>query len=546
MTRRRALALTGMAAFMSACGGDSDTDSGSEGSAAGSTAGGSTATQATSQDAPQRGGILKVKGPPEPTHFDVSRDASAYVIEIGSAMYSGLLRIDAQKLPEERVITGDLAESWEVAPDGLQYTFNLRKGVTWHDGKPLTAQDVIATIERAPSVHPTRDLFGVVQSVTAPNDTTAVVKLSQPASYFPSLMAHVTSAILPAHVLTVDAESLRTKPVGTGPFKFVSWDHNVNVKLTRNEQYFLPNLPYLDGLEYTLLPDAQAEVNALRTGQIHVSGQFLGISSDDVKTLKSAVPNMQTFPTRSSVIYTYWTNNATAPFNNPLVREALSLVFDQTKIIEFGFNGNGFPCGFTLSGGLSDARRAELIPGFDGVTKDDITKAKSLMQQAGLGSGVTVDFVRGDTAAYDTHQTVVQDMVKEIGITLKPVNAKYPAELVPLVVSGKYQTAYAPWVFTLIHPTSFLSANVTGGADNRVGYSNSAYDAAYARLLSSTNETEQDQISAQMEEMLTRDRPWVPGQMFGGYIAAQPSVRGFPGVGFIRDYYDHLYTWLAG
>lgn len=557
ISRRHGLALTGAAAFLAACGSDSKSDTGVSGAstggtsgaggASGTSSGGSSTTVAgQATETVRRGGILKVKGPPEPTHFDVGRDASAYVIEIGSTMYSGLVRIDPRKLPGERAIIGDLAESWEISSDGLQYTFKLRKGVTWHDGKPFTGQDVIATLQRAPTVHPSRDLFKVVQSVTAPDDTTAVVKLTQPASYFLSLLAHVCSAILPAHILTADAESLRTKPVGTGPFKFVSWDHNVRVKVARNEQYFLPGLPYLDGIDYTLLADAQAELNALRTNQIHISGQFLGINSEDIKTLKSSIPNVQSWLTGSSVIYTLWLNNTTAPFNNPAVREAMSLVFDQKKMIEFGFNGNGLPCGFTLSGGLTDAKRKELIPGYRGVTRDDITKAKALMQQAGLGSGITIEWLRGDTAGYDVYQTVMQDMVKDIGITLKPVSAKYPAELVPLVVGRKYQFSFAPWTFTVIHPTGFLASNISTGADNRAGYSNPAYDAAYAKMLASTSDAEIAQISAQMEEMLARDRPWLAGQQFGGYMAAQPVVKGFNGVGFIRDYYDHLITWLSG
>src|SRR5262249_42758165 len=158
------------------------------------------------------------------------------------------------------------------------------------------------------------------------------------------------------------------------------------VKLARNQQYFIPGVPYVDNLEYVLITtgDTAGEVNALRTGQIHISDQFLGISADDVKTLKAAVPAMQSWLTLSSVIEAFFLNNSQPPFNNPPVRQALALVLDQKKVVEFGFNGNGGSCGFNLSAGMSDAQRKTAVPGFDGVSKDNIAKAKALMQAAGL------------------------------------------------------------------------------------------------------------------------------------------------------------------
>jgi peptide/nickel transport system substrate-binding protein len=568
-TRRRALAVGGAAALLGAvaCSSSKSSNNNTSGgntsnsaaapatvrpaSASGAVpaaavATGSPAAASVPQDNVRRGGTLKIRGN-EPSNFDVTSNASAFVIEIGSPIFSSLLRIDPKKLPQQRAIIGDLAESWELSPDGLQYTFHLRKNVNWHDGKPFSSQDVVTTLQRAPKVHPAKDLFSVISSVTAPDANTAVIKLSQPASYMLALLSHVTSAIAPAAILSTNADSLKTSPIGTGPFKFVSWDHNVSVKLARNPQYFIQGAPYVDNLEYPLITvgDTAGEVNALRTGQIHISDQFLGISADDVKTLKSAVPSIQSWLTLSSVIEAFFLNDATPPFNNPQVRQALALVLDQKKLIEFGFNGNGAPCGYNLSAGMSDQQRQTAIPGFNGVSSDNISKAKALMQQAGLGSGVTVDFVRGQGTAADSQQNVFQDMFKDIGITLKPTVIKYPDEVVPALVGHKFQAGHAPWVFTVIHPTSYLSVNVTSGADNRNSYSNTTYDGLYDKLLKATTDAEEQQIAAQMEQILTTDFPWVPTNLFGGYMAAASTVKGFNGVGFIRDYYDHLYTWLS-
>src|SRR5260370_27186348 len=99
-----------------------------------------------------------------------------------------------------------------------------------------------------------------------------------------------------------------------------------------------------------------------------------------------------------------------------------------------------------------------------------------MMQQAGLGSGITVDFIRSPGSAADTQQNVLQDMFKDIGITLKPTVLNYPDQLVPALLSHKYQAGHAAWAITIVHPTSYLGLNVTDGVDNRAGYSNPAYD----------------------------------------------------------------------
>ena len=158
-----------------------------------------------------------------------------------------------------------LAESWKMSADGLTYTFKLRRGVSWHDGRPFTAADVIFSYrDMLIQTHSrARTTMATVANYAAPDDHTVVIKLKQ--KFAPFINA-LDLPIMPKHLY--EGKDFRTNPanqtpIGTGPFKFAEWRRGEYVRLVRNEKYYKPGLPYLDEIYFRVIPDAATRVVAL-------------------------------------------------------------------------------------------------------------------------------------------------------------------------------------------------------------------------------------------------------------------------------------------
>ncbi len=188
---------------------------------------------------------------------------------VAGLIYNGLIKYD-----KNLKIVGDLAESYQVSPDGLTITFKLRRNVTWHDGKPFTSRDVLYTYRviidpKTPTAY--SEDFKQVAAVTAADAHTVVVRYARP--YAPSL-ASWGVAILPSHLLEgqdITRSPLARKPVGTGPFRFAEWVAGQKIVLEANKDYF-EGRPYLDRYVFRLIPDTSTMYMELKAGGIDQMG----------------------------------------------------------------------------------------------------------------------------------------------------------------------------------------------------------------------------------------------------------------------------------
>ena len=177
-----------------------------------------------------------------------------------------------------------LAESWEISDDNLTWTFTLRDGVTFHNGRALVADDVVYSFERIIEEGANGWRFGAVESVTAPDDETVVIQLTQPS---PNLLVSIGGfkgmSIIARE--TVEDGTIGTKPVGTGPFRFVSQSPDGGIVLERNPDYWRADegLPRLDGIRFVQIPDAGTKLTALRTGEVH---WIDAVPPQDIENLK--------------------------------------------------------------------------------------------------------------------------------------------------------------------------------------------------------------------------------------------------------------------
>ena len=209
-------------------------------------------------------------------------------------VFNNLIMFDQHAAQDSlQSIVPDLATTWVWNEDGTELTFQLRRGINWHDGKPFTAQDVKCTwdlrMDKAPEklrANLLKSAFYNLTEVTTNGDWEVTFHLKRPQPAFPMLLADGFVPIYPCHVPPRD---MRTHPVGTGPFKFIEYKPNEYIKVTRNPDYWKPGRPYLDGIEYTVIKDPSTAVLAFTAGKFDMTfPQTLSIPL--VKNIQSQVP----------------------------------------------------------------------------------------------------------------------------------------------------------------------------------------------------------------------------------------------------------------
>ena len=229
------------------------------------------ATSAMAEE-PKRGGTLTMALQQTPRHLNPAVQSGTATGQPGTQLFASLLRYDEGWEPQPY-----LAETWEVSEDGLSVTVNLVKGATFHDGAPITSEDVAFSIDTVKANHPFKSMFAPVTEVETPDANTAIIKLSKP---HPALLLAMSSqllSIIPKHVYG-DGQDSKAHPansenvVGSGPFKLVEFKRGEHVILERYDDYFMEGLPYLDRIVMRILPDESTRAIALESGELQLSG----------------------------------------------------------------------------------------------------------------------------------------------------------------------------------------------------------------------------------------------------------------------------------
>lgn len=256
-------------------------------------------------------------------------------------MFNGLTRIS-----EDLKLHGDLAETWVASADAKTWTFQLRRGVKFHDGSELVADDVVAFFRRLldPANNaPSRTGYDMIERVEAPDAATAVFTLSLPYGGFADILADGQVKITPragaGQMATkpVGTKPVATKPVGTGPFKLVSYAAGDRLVLARNPDCFEPGMPKLEGVELQVIPEMSVKIAALQAGDIDV---VWDLPLDQVKLLSGDTAlRVDSVPTSS------WDgaimNNMIPPFNDKRVRQAFHMTVDKADVVELTLFGQG-------------------------------------------------------------------------------------------------------------------------------------------------------------------------------------------------------------
>ena len=291
---------------------------------------------------PRRGGVLNAMASPEPAILILGLNLQGPTQYISSKIYQGLLTYSEKLEPVPL-----LAKKWSLSEDRKTYTFKLQENVKFHDGEPMTADDVIFSImkfqmEVSPRARP---IFSKIKKASAPDPLTVVLTLDAPFDPFILMFDATACNIVPKHIY--EGTDYRTNPknqtpVGTGPFQFVEWQRGNFIRLKRFDDYWQPNQPYLDEIIFRVIPDSQSRSLALQTGQAQIS-QANDIEPFDVPRFK-AMPNMD-------VDYKGWEyaaplswieiNHRVKPLDDVRVRQAMSAAIDRDFLLKRVWFGIG-------------------------------------------------------------------------------------------------------------------------------------------------------------------------------------------------------------
>jgi peptide/nickel transport system substrate-binding protein len=218
------------------------------------------------------GGVLRQYMIDSPASMSIHEEATIYAQRPMMAVFNNLVLFD-QHIKQNTLdsIVPDLATGWSWSEDGTELTFPLRQGVKWHDGKPFTANDVKCTWDLLANrsseklrINPRKAWYRNLEEITTKGDFEVTFHLKRPQPSFLALLASGFSPVYPCHV---PARDMRSHPIGTGPFKFVEFKPNERIVVTRNENYWRKDRPYLDGIEYTIAKNRSTAILAFIAGK---------------------------------------------------------------------------------------------------------------------------------------------------------------------------------------------------------------------------------------------------------------------------------------
>ena len=316
----------------------------------------------------RQGGTLIAALPRDIVTLDPHRNTLAvFRANFRSAVFDSLVFVRPNLSVEPR-----LAESWDTSRDGKTITFRLRKDVVFHDGKPFTASDVAFTVRRIlnpKTASPMIPYVDVVQGIQILSKHVIRFRLKHPALYFIPLLNWVQI------VSGSSISSIETRPIGTGPFKFVEWKPNDQIVLERNDRYFRRGLPASDGVVYKVIPDSEARIASLRAGSVHMVDP---VAAKDLDKLSSL--GFRVFSTPPTMRYQNFHINTArgGALGDKRVRQAMSHAFDRDAYVKAVWFGHARP---SVTPFVKEM--PTYLPGADRRYPFDLTKADALLAQAG-------------------------------------------------------------------------------------------------------------------------------------------------------------------
>jgi peptide/nickel transport system substrate-binding protein len=376
--------------------------------------------------AQKAGGVLKIQHWDSPASMSILEEATYSVVVPNMGVMNNLVMYK-QDVPQNSMqsIIPDLADSWTASEDGTEVTFKLHPGVKWHDGKPFTANDVKCTWDLLQGkakeklrVNPRQAWWHNVDAVTADSDLQTTFHLKHPQPALLALLASGYSPIYPCHVAPAQ---MRQHPIGTGPFKFVEYKPNEHIKVARNPDYWKKGRPYLDGIEYIIVPNRSTAILGFVAGQFDMTWPF-SVTIPLLKDVKIQAPQANCQLATNNGTVNLLVNRDKPPFDNADLRKAFALSLDRKSFIGILTEGQGKIGGAMLPPptglwGMPPEMLAT-IPGYGPDVAKNRAEAREIMQKLGYGPDkkLEVKVSTRNVATFRDPAVILIDQLKEINV----------------------------------------------------------------------------------------------------------------------------------
>ncbi len=486
--------------------------------------------------AQKHGGIMTMPLMDTPPSPSLHEEATISVVVPFMSLFNNLIVYDQhQPRNQDHTIVPDLATHWSWDGPRTSLTFQLRDGVKWHDGKPFTSADVKCTWDMVSGLapgkirkSPRQEWYANVESITVNGEREVTFHLKRPQ---PSLLAMLASGYSPVYPCHVTSAAMRTKPIGTGPFRFIEYRMNEIIRLERNPDYWKKGLPYLDGIEVQVVPSRATRMLGLVVGKYDVSFPT-DVTVGLVKDLQSQAPSVlckiRSIGTSNLII-----NRDAPPFDNPNIRRAFALTLDRkafNTIMNEGVPGIGASMLAAPDGiwGVPPEMLAT-FPGYGPDIASDREKARVLMNNAGYSSQkrLAVKIFTRNVSTFRDPALILADQLKEIFIDAELDVVETP-QFYNRVFKKDYQVGMNATGYSLDDPDQVFYENYgCGSLRNYTNYCNREIQAMFDAQSQEADVSKRKVMVWEIERRLLEDvaRPVTyHGQQAGCW---QPYVKNY-------------------
>lgn len=500
-----------------------------------------TAPSVLAAEKPQYGGLLRVAIAGDPPSLDMHQEQTFKVLIPMSTCYNTIVMFDPHGFPN---IVGDLAESWSRSDDGMHWTFELHRGVKFHDGSEMTSADVKASWDKIvfpPKgvVSPRKSFYQAIDSIEAPSKYTVVFNLKYPSASFLAMLAHPANLIYAKKYLDQDKHYYKRHVMGTGPYKLKEWVRGSHLEVERNPDYFRQGRPYLDGAKYFMIKDLSARAKSVRSGRTDV--ELRGFPPAEVEAMKEQLGDRIVVRYPKAMIH--WgvaINVDHKPFDDERVRKALSLALNRYDMVQV----LGPLTGLETVGGLVHPdtpyalsnEELQSLPGFSRDYEQNVKDAKRLLKEAGYPNGFrTVLTNRSVKLPYIDFGVYLISSWKKIGIEAEH----------KLVESATWSKSRRTRNFELMvdpyssaaagDPDELLVKFISGGSPNWGRFSEPKADALFDQQKVALDEQKRVQMVKDMQRAVLEKAYWIPG-LWWTRIEVRSSR--------IKNYEPHHSHWM--
>ncbi|UUV18509.1 ABC transporter substrate-binding protein [Fusobacteria bacterium ZRK30] len=454
------------------------------------------------------GGELVVRISQDMDFLDPHKALAAGTYEVMFNVFEGLL-----KPTHEGKLIPAVAESFKISKDNLVYTFKLRDGIKFHNGKDVEIEDIIFSLTRIGGDFSgnsiVRDLAKNIKNIKKIDDKTVAIELKKVDG---TILSKFTTAIIPRDVVDIEQS-----PIGTGPFKFIEYLPGQKLLMEKFSDYWIGGVPTIDKVEFSIIKDEQSSILSLQRGEIDL---YPRMGSTHISILENT---NNIIVTEQNLMQILSLNNKVKPFDDLRVRQAIAYAIDSEEIIDTLDAGLGKAIGTNMSPVMKNYYNIET----EGTYPHNIEKAKKLLKEAGYENGF--EFTLSLPTNYRFHAdtgVIISEQLKKVGIKANLVEVEWGTWLKDIYAGRKYEGTIIA-LDGKIEPYDILNRYISNHRRNFMNYESKEYDTVMKKITQITDEKTKTELYKEAQMILAQDIPVVFIMAPAGIIATDKDLRGY-------------------